>query len=171
MCCETSWMFILLYLQYILLFSCLPGISHFVFICQICWQCSWSMLQSLHVMAYQLLNDIHWVVWKYEVMQVAIVRRVTWIHITSSTYRLAFLNWRSTSVHLVLRRNLIILGYIPGISKFGYITFTFGNKCCSISLVSFQKEFIFVRSVGSNLDSIDILVFFLIADLEIGFTK
>ena len=71
----------------------------------------------------------------------------------------------------MLRRNLIILGYIPGISKFGYITSTFGNKCCSISLVSFQKEFIFVRSVGSNLDSIDILVFFLIADLEIGFTK
>jgi len=35
---------------------------------------------------------------------VAIVKMVKWIHITSSSYRLAFLNWRLTSVHLVLRR-------------------------------------------------------------------
>jgi len=43
---------------------------------------------------------------------VTVVERVTWTHIASSSYRLPFLNWRLTSVHLVLRRNLIILGYL-----------------------------------------------------------
>jgi len=50
------------------------------------------------------------------------------------------------------------------------MTFTFGNKRYSISLVSFQKEFNSIISVGSDLDCVDICYFFLIVDLEIGFT-